>query len=406
MDRRTFSRLVAGATAALSIEDTTAGQQPGSPSLLPDLTMWYRQPAAEWAQAVKVGNGRLGGTVSGIPGEERIGLNHTWLWRKQKLGGLKNPVVSQNLPEVRKLFFEGKLGEANQASNRLLGSQGICKPDDDRYRDFGPDPFQPAGDLDIALAGHANVTNYRRSLDLATNIARVAYECRGVRYTREVFVSFVDDVILIRLDASKPGALSGIVDLFRIPDKDCTLLPWAEGNRVGFVGAFLEKVSFAVSAQVFVQGGKGQARVNPSKAVALWSEETNGRGGGHSMRRVGRPEFSIDGASQVIIAVALATDRESPDPRKLTESQLDKVRGVDYSALAERHRTGYGRLFHRMSVALEGPDRSGTPTDERLAAHLKGAEDPQLVAMLFQYARNELIGSSRSGGAPANLTGI
>ena len=46
MNRRTFSRLVAGATAALSVEDTTAGQQPGFPGLLPDLNMWYRQPAA------------------------------------------------------------------------------------------------------------------------------------------------------------------------------------------------------------------------------------------------------------------------------------------------------------------------------------------------------------------------
>ena len=256
--------------------------------------MWYRRPATAWSQALKVGNGRLGATVFGIPEEERVGLNHTWLWRKWKLGGLKNPVVSQNLPSIRKLFFEGKLPEANAAANRLLGSQEICKPDEARYRNFGPDAFQPAGDLNISLPGHTGVTDYRRSLDLSTNTARVTYERNGIRYVRDVFASYADDLILIRLSASSPGAISGTVDLFRVPDRDCTLRPWASGNRIGFEGAFLEKLTFAVSAQVAMVRGKGQARVNSSKAVAMWSEEEEGpRGGGHSIRRVGRTKCSL-----------------------------------------------------------------------------------------------------------------
>jgi alpha-L-fucosidase 2 len=358
-----------------------------------------------------VGNGRLGATVFGGTGEERIGLNHTWLWRKWKLGGLKNPDVAHNLPAIRELFFEGKLVEASDAANLLLGSQPICKPEDPAYRDFGPDPFQPAGDLNLTLPGHTDATQYRRSLDLSTNIARVAYEHNGVRYTREVFAAYGGDLILIRLGASRPGAITGTIDLFRVPDKDCTLVPSAGDNRIGLEGTFLEKSKFAISAQVFVTGGQGQARVNGSKAVALWSEEMGagreGEGGGRTMRRVGRPEVVIQGANEVVIAIAIATDVESPEPRKLTDSHLEPVRGLmDFDTLAQRHRAEYGRVFNRVTIQMDGPDRSSLPTDERMAAHLNGGDDPQLIAMNVQYERQYLISSSRPGGAPANLNGI
>jgi len=407
MNRRTFSQILGATTAAMALDNAAPAQPGRGPSENPALTVWYRQPATTWEQGLKVGNGRLGATLFGIPDEERIGLNHTWLWRKWKLGGLKNPVVSQNLPAIRKLFFEGKLAEANSAANKLLGSQSICKPDEERYRDFGPDPFQPAGDLNIALPAHTGATDYRRSLDLSTAIVRVTYRHGGVRYTREVFASYADDLILVRLSADRPGAISGMVDLFRVPDKDCTLRPWAAGNRIGFEGTFLEKLAFAVSAQVFTVGGKGQARVNPARAVALWSEEDAGTGGARTVRRVGRPEFTIEGADEVVIAIALATDQESPDPRKLTATQLERVNAASrYSALAERHRASYGKLFNRVSVQFDGPDRSHLPTDERMAAYRKAPNDPQLVALRYQQNRQILISSSRPGGAPANLTGI
>ena len=87
-------------TAALALEGNAAAQDPSGQSESGEpgsLTLWYRQPATDWTQALKVGNGRLDAVVFGGTGEERIGLNHTWLWRKWKLGGLKNPDVAHSL---------------------------------------------------------------------------------------------------------------------------------------------------------------------------------------------------------------------------------------------------------------------------------------------------------------------
>ena len=77
------------AKAFSGYQSLRAEDDPGMPTTREDrgLTLWYKQPARLWREGLKVGNGRLGATVFGRPEEERIGLNHTWLVRKWKLGG-------------------------------------------------------------------------------------------------------------------------------------------------------------------------------------------------------------------------------------------------------------------------------------------------------------------------------
>lgn len=373
-----------------------------------ELTLWYGQPAAEWREGLRIGNGRLGGTLFGGTDEDRLGLNHTWLWRKWKLGGLRNPDVAHHLPAIRKLFFEGKLIEGAQAANRLLGSQSICKTEDSGYFDFGPDSFQPAGDLNLSLPEHADATHYQRSLDLTDGVARVTYEHAGIRFLREVFASHADDLIVVRLSANRPGAISGSLDLFRVPDKDCTLRPWASGSRIGLDGQFIETLKFAVVAGVLVGGGQGEASVNTSKSSSLWSMEHGPQGLARTVRRQGRPEFHFKNADEVLIVLAVATDHEAEDPRKLAESQVDRVKSPrDFDRLIERHRAAYQPLFNRASLRLNGEDRSNLPTDKRVAEFTKGnVADPQLMALYFQYSRYLLMSSSRPGGGTACLTGI
>ena len=90
-----------------------------------NLLLWYQEPAQTPREGLKVGNGRMGATVFGGTNEERIGLNHTWLWRKWKLGGLKNPEVAHHLPAIRQLFFDRKTLEGEYAARELLGVQDI-----------------------------------------------------------------------------------------------------------------------------------------------------------------------------------------------------------------------------------------------------------------------------------------
>ena len=51
------------------------------------------------------------------------------------------------------------------------------------------------------------VTDYRRSLDLETATATVTYRVGDTRYQREVWASYPDKVIVIRLRADRPGRI-------------------------------------------------------------------------------------------------------------------------------------------------------------------------------------------------------
>jgi alpha-L-fucosidase 2 len=75
------------------------------------------------------------------------------------------------------------------------------------------------------------------------------------------------------------------------------------------------------------------------------------------------------------------------------------------SAWRAAHIAAHQKLFRRVTLHLSGQDRSSMPTDERLEAVRKGADDPQLAALYFQYGRYLLIASSRSR-YPANLQGL
>ena len=66
--------------------------------------------------------------------------------------------------------------------------------------------YQPLGNLYLKFP-HSTASNYRRELDLDRAVARVTYQVDGVTYTRDVFSSAVDQVIVIRLSCDQPGKL-------------------------------------------------------------------------------------------------------------------------------------------------------------------------------------------------------
>ena len=131
------------------------------------LTLWYRQPANEWVEALPIGNGRLAGMVFGGIEHERLQLNEDTLWA----GGPydpANPQALDALPIARRLIFAGKYGEAHAlVADKMLG------------RPVRQMPFQPVGDLLLTFPAAVNVDGYRRELDLDTAVARVTYGADG-----------------------------------------------------------------------------------------------------------------------------------------------------------------------------------------------------------------------------------
>ena len=161
------------------------------------LSLWYSRPAGEWLEAVPIGNGRLGGMVYGGVTTERIGLNEDTLWS----GGPKdcdNPQALKTLPEIRRLIFEGKYTEAHQLGKKMMGPY--------------TQTYLPMGDLVLTFdiprsSGPTEIRDYRRMLDLDRGVAGARYTIDGTVYTREVFVSQPDQILVVRLTASRPGTL-------------------------------------------------------------------------------------------------------------------------------------------------------------------------------------------------------
>ena len=169
--------------------------------------LWLRRPAAFWNEAFPVGNGRLGAMVFGAVADERLQLNEDTLWDGYPKNA-DNPKALEALPEVRRLLFEGK----SHAARDLAGQTMLGVPKT-------INSYQSLGEL-LIETGHTEATRYRRTLDLATATATVSYESNGVTYTREIFSSPADDVMVVRFTASKKAALDLRIGLTRARDAE------------------------------------------------------------------------------------------------------------------------------------------------------------------------------------------
>jgi alpha-L-fucosidase 2 len=285
------------------------------------LALWYAQPAQKWVEALPVGNGRLGAMVFGGITNEHLQFNEDSLW----------------------------LGDEVQ--------MGSYQPFGDLFADFAP----------------ASATDYRRELNLRDAVHAVTFAADGAVYRREVFSSFPDQVLVMRITADKPGRMSGIVRM-----TDAHQAPVAAGKgRLSAAGALTNGLKYAAEVRVLAEGG------------------TVAADGG---------QVAVRGADAVTILLAAATSFHGGDPRKAAAQQADAAAAKPYAALREAHVADHRALFDRVKLDLgPAPDR---PTDARLDAYKKGGADPALEALLFQYGRYLMIGSSRPGDLPANLQGI
>ena len=330
------------------------------------MTLWYRQPAAKWLEALPIGNGRLGAMVFGGVNAERLQLNEDTLWS----GGpwdTNNPEALVHLPEERRLLFAGEFGAATDLANQyLMGTPNRIRP------------YQTLGDLWLEGGTHDRVRRYRRELDLATGIARVNYEADGARYEREAFASAPDQVLVLRWRCDHPGRISTMLRMSRPADATCQ----AEAPN-------------ALALRGQCDGGTGlrfEARL-----VAL-AEGGEVRADGDRLR--------VSGANAVTLLLAAATSFRGEDPAEACAQRLHAAAEKPYAALRRDSAADHERLFGRVHLDLGPGPHPELPTDERLAAVREGAEDPGLVAQYFQYGRYLLISSSRPGDLPANLQGL
>ena len=345
--------------------------------------LWYDRPAMTWTQALPIGNGTMGGMVFGTPAVERIQLNEETIWAGQP-NQVCNPAAKENLPKVRQLIFEGKYKEAELLANEKvmpLGAGQNCGM-----------PFQPFGDLWIAMPGHADYTGYERLLDLDNARSVVRYTVDGVQYEREMLAPLGSKVITIHLTASRPGMISFTAS-FNTPHAD--VLVGGEGKEATLTGVTAKHENL-----------KGKVRFQGRMTV-----QTKG---GQSSQADG--QLSVKAADEATLYVTVGTNVVNykditGDEKAQSRQRLHDATGKGYEQLKKQHEELYHQYYDRVRIDLGKDQYAGMPTSKRIeqfaATEKNGKPDNHLVATYFQFGRYLLICSSQPDNInPANLQGI
>ncbi|MCD4729210.1 MAG: glycoside hydrolase family 95 protein, partial [Bacteroidales bacterium] len=348
-----------------------------------NLKLRYNQPATIWDESLPVGNGRMGAMVFGGVYNERIQVNEESLWAGEHFN-TNNPNALRDLPHIRDLIFEGKIQEAYELGNKsLLGTPP-------RFRSY-----QTLGDIYLSFDSTASFTNYKRELHLNPGISRSVFTIDEITYTREIFASAPDNIIVIQLSADKPGAINTTIALQR--QKDATVK--AENNQLILTGQIVDESSDE-------KGPGGKHMKFAAKLMAM------NKGGEIS---ADNSILQVKNADELYILFTAATDYNleklnfdrSIDPLSICNDILDEAEGKPYSQIRESHIKDHELIFNRVQFSLGGEQLSSIPTDIRLDLVKNGGDDPALIALYFQYGRYLLMGSSRAPGIlPANLQGI
>ncbi|HTB14395.1 MAG TPA: glycoside hydrolase family 95 protein [Bryobacteraceae bacterium] len=352
--------------------------------------LWYRQEAANWNEALPIGNGRLGGMVFGGLADH-IQLNEDTVWAGETRDR-NNPEAAKSLPEVRRLLFAGMPHEAEVLADKTMISIPRRLP-----------PYQTMGDLRIGFASQGEISGYRRELDLDTGVVRVTYHARNrdsvtgawedANYTREYFSSAPDQVIVVRLTCDKPHHINIGTGLSRQPD-------------TSHVGALVDSKTRFVGGDRVALDGEAIARDSRHdqerpvgvkfQTVLLVTQE-----GGEISQEKKWTELTVLDANSVTLFLATST---SFKPRDIEHDLLAAKR--PYAELKARHIADYQRLFERVKLSLGTAAAPDLPTDERIKRVAAGSEDLRLVEQYFQFGRYLLISCSRPGAMAATLQGL
>ena len=358
------------------------------------LKLWYRQPATQWLEALPVGNGRLGAMIHGGIGEEVLQLNEDTLWSGEPYDTDNLDAVT-HLSELRRLILEERnYAVAQKVARRMQGPYN--------------ESYQPLGYLRLNFGQQGEVQAYQRALDLNTALATVEYTAGDILFSREVFSSAADDLLVIRLTSDTPHALSLTAHLESIHPFTCTSVGSHKIRMAGRCPRHVDPnylptrdpvlydhdedahgMRFETQLQAMVEGGRisvdgdGTLRVEDAHTVTFFLSAATSYRGFSS-----RPDLPAHELEQRCTARLVAGMSKG------------------YEALRTAHISDYQQLFQRVTLDLGTSDGQELPTDERLAAVQKGASDDALLALFFHYGRYLLIASSRPGTQPANLQGI
>ncbi|MCF7885267.1 MAG: glycoside hydrolase family 95 protein [Candidatus Marinimicrobia bacterium] len=344
----------------------------GSTKSAVPLKLWYDEPADGWNKALPIGNGRLGAMIFGNPAREKLQLNEETVWAGHPYNNC-DAESGPYIPQVRKLLFQGKYKKAQKLAN------------DNMMNEQNGMPYQPVGNLHINFPGHQNFSNYYRDLNIEKAVSSVSYSVEGVTFRREIFSSFTDDVIIMKVTADRPEQINCELH-FTSPqthsekyNKNKIILAGKSGNREGIEG----KIKFETQVKPILDGG------------SIVVQDTS---------------IMIKNANSVKFYISIGTNFKnykelSVNHEKEATTRLQAALEQDYDTAKNKHIHNYQKYFNRVELDLGTTNAAHKPTDIRIENYPEGY-DPHLAALYFQFGRYLLISSSQPGGQPATLQGI
>ena len=339
--------------------------------------LWYDKPATHWLEALPVGNSQLGAMIYGGVATEEIQLNEETFWSGSPHHN-NSPEAKAHLQEVRQLIFQGR----EQEAHALI----------DQYFFKGPHGmrFLPLGSLKLAFdygTASQQTTSYERELSLGNAVNTTSYQLDGVNYQRTVFASQADPVIIVRLQADQPEALT-----FNI----------AYDSQLPVSRSVSQHQLSATVQNVEQEGIPGKLTAECRILAEADGEIVDGA-----------ESMTIVKATTVTLYIIAATNYVnyqdiSGEPKQKNDQKMSALKGKNYAQLLDDHIRRYQEQYQRVSLNIssssDNPNRS-LPTDQRLTA-FADSNDPDMVSLMMQYGRYLLISSSQPGGQPANLQGV
>jgi alpha-L-fucosidase 2 len=353
-------------------------------------TLWYTKPAKYFEESLVLGNGKMGASVFGGVQSDQIYLNDATLWSGEPVNPAMNPEAYKVIPAIREALRNEDYQLADQLQKKIQGKFS--------------ESFAPLGTLLINFRHQAEAQKYYRVLDISDAISKVTYDMDGVTYSREYFISHPAQVMIIKLNSNKKGALSFDISY-------TSLLRY----KRSVVNNTLQAKGYApVKAEPDYRGDIPNAVVfdenKGTRFTALFSvKNTDG------VLSYTDSSVCLKGGTEALVFISVATSFNGFDKNPVTEgihdqalaeNQLSKAFATPYETLKKEHLADYHKFFNRVTLDLGRTEAPDLPTNERLIRYAEGKEDKNLEILYFQYGRYLLISSSRTPGVPANLQGI
>lgn len=353
---------------------------PAKSSPKAEMCWWYDKPATKYWEGLPIATGRFAAMIGGKVSQEDIVFNDETLWS----GGPYNPNNPEGpkiLEQTRKYVLTKDYVKATAEALKLNSTP------------MSVQHYQPMGILNLTFKNHdeSKVTNYKRKLSMDSATVKVTYIHESVSYTREVFASYPQQVIVMRLTANKKGKINLQSALGSLQPSAVTTM---ENGDLVMQGTTTELSTGRYVGTIVPAKMKWQARLKVINEGGKVSQIKKEGVTGHTI--------DIENADAVTLILSGATNWKSwndvsGDEKQRCNDYLTKASLLSYNQLKINHLRDYIPLFSTCKLDLGDDAKNKMSTSARMENLRAGGSDELFISQYFQYGRYLMLAGSREG---------